>query len=254
MRILITNDDGIHAPGLRALAEAAAKIGEVKVSAPDRQRSACGHAMTMRDPLRVKKAHWKGIEAWEVNGLPVDCVNVGLTHLWPDGCDLVLSGINSGPNLGFDVTYSGTCGGAMEGCVNGIRSIALSSAILNGGETIDYDSSREWIEAHWDLLLKAPLPPISFLNVNIPALPFAQLKGYRFAAMGRRVYEDRVERREDPWGEPYFWQGGVNIMDRTLPDTDFHAVCQGFVAITPITIDWTSYEGLAALEKWRTGE
>ena len=126
MRILITNDDGIHAAGLKALVEVAQEHGEVKVFAPDRERSACSHAMTLRDPLRVKEVNWPGVSAFEVNGLPVDCVNVGLTVGWPDGCDLVLSGINNGPNLGFDVTYSGTVAGAMEGCINGIRSISVS--------------------------------------------------------------------------------------------------------------------------------
>ena len=133
MKILVTNDDGIRAPGLRALVDAVKPFGEVKVVAPDRERSCCAHALTMRDPLRVAEFEWDGCEAFEVNGFPADCVNVALTLGFPDGCDLVLSGINNGPNLGFDITYSGTVGGAMEGTVNGIRSIALSVANLAGG-------------------------------------------------------------------------------------------------------------------------
>lgn len=248
MRILITNDDGIRAPGLVALADVAREFGEVKIVAPDRERSACGHSMTMREPLRVKPVAWDGIEAYEVNGVPVDCVNVGLTLGWPDGCDLVLSGFNNGPNLGFDVTYSGTVAGAMEGTINGIRSIALSMAIFVDGAPIHYETGSRWLRENWGLLVDAPLKPLTFLNVNVPSIDYVEVRGYRFAKMGQRVYEDRVERRDDPWGRPYYWQGGVVVMDRDQPGTDVKAVSDGFVSITPVSLDWTDYEYLAALE------
>ena len=251
MRILITNDDGIRAPGLAALVEVAEKFGEVKIIAPDRERSACGHAMTMREPLRATEFPWPGHEALEVNGLPVDCVNVGLTVAWPDGCDLVLSGINSGPNLGFDITYSGTAAGAMEGTINGIPSIALSMALFVSGAPLHFETGARWLEENWDMLVTAPQGHLSFLNVNIPSIAYPELCGYRITKMGQRVYQDRVEARSDPWGRIYYWQGGVVVMEPNQPGADVQAVDEGFVSITPVSLDWTNY---ALLEELRTLE
>lgn len=242
MRILITNDDGIRAPGLVSLVRVARRFGEVKIVAPDRERSACGHSMTMRDPLRVTPYFWDGLEAYEVNGVPVDCVNVGLTVGWPDGCDLILSGINNGPNLGFDVTYSGTVAGAMEGAINGIHSIALSMAIFVTGAPFHYETGEQWFAENWKMLVNAPRKPLTFLNVNVPAIAYEEINGHRVCGMGQRVYKDRVEFREDPWGRPYYWQGGVVVMDPdTQPGTDVEAVSQGYVSITPVSLDWTDH-------------
>lgn len=237
----MTNDDGVRAPGLLALAKVASKFGDVKIVAPDRERSACGHAMTLHDPLRVRKVHLDGFEAFEVNGVPVDCVNVGLTEQWPDGCDLILSGINPGPNLGFDVTYSGTVAGAMEGCINGIRSIAISVALFVSDAPPHFETAARWLEANFALLATLPSKPLTFLNVNVPSIAFEELSGTRVAGMGKRVYEDRVERRDDPWGRPYYWQGGVVVMDPNQPGTDVEAVSNGFVSITPVSLDWTDH-------------
>jgi len=248
MRILITNDDGIRAPGLLTLADVAKQFGEVKIVAPDRERSCCGHAMTMREPLRATAFEWDGCEAFEVNGLPVDCVNVGLTLGWPDGCDLILSGINNGPNLGFDITYSGTVAGAMEGVINGIRSISLSMGVMNYGEPVRYETAARWLTENWPTLVTAPLPELTFLNVNVPNVAPDALAGHRVADMGHRVYQDRVERRDDPWGRPYYWQGGVQVMSRHQPGTDVQAVLDGYVSISAITIDWTSREARTALD------
>jgi 5'-nucleotidase len=251
MRILVTNDDGIHAPGLAALVGVAREFGEVKIAAPDRERSACGHALTMRDPLRVHSVRTLGVEAYEVNGLPVDCVNVGLTVAWPDGCDLILSGINNGPNLGFDITYSGTVAAAMEGTINGIRSIALSMALLEYGQPIDYAVGGEWLRIHWNLLTEVALPGDVFLNVNVPNLAYEEIQGFRVAPMGKRVYRDRVEMREDPWGRPYYWQGGAEMLDHPQPGTDVDAVRRDYVAVTPLSIDWTDEGSVAQLnEAW----
>ncbi len=249
MRILVTNDDGIRAPGLRALVDAIKPFGEVKVVAPDRERSCCAHALTMRDPLRVSSFEWDGCEAFEVNGFPADCVNVALTIGFPDGCDLVLSGINNGPNLGFDVTYSGTVGGAMEGTVNGIRSIALSVASLVGGETLRYDVAAAWFAERFEDLTSAPQAPLTFLNVNVPNREAVELRGHRVTRMGQRVYKDRVERREDPWGRVYYWQGGVAVLSDHEPGTDVAAVSEGFVSVTPVTLDWTNHAHTDALRK-----
>jgi 5'-nucleotidase len=253
MRILITNDDGIRAPGLVALTDVARKHGEVKIVAPDHERSACGHSMTMRDPLRVWPVEWEGLEAYEVNGVPVDCVNVGLTLAWPDGCDLILSGFNNGPNLGFDITYSGTVAGAMEGAINGIRSIAFSMALFVTGAPIHYETGARWLGENWDMLMDLPVKPLTFLNVNVPSIAYPELQGIKMATMGKRVYEDRVELRTDPWGRPYYWQGGVVVMDRDQPGTDVNAVSDGYVSITPVSLDWTDHEHLADLDQHLRG-
>lgn len=249
MRILVTNDDGIHAPGLAALVRAAKNFGEVRAVAPDRERSACGHAMTMRDPLRVKEREVEGCRGLEVNGLPVDCVNVGLTVEWPDGCDLILSGINNGPNLGFDITYSGTVAGAMEGCINGVRSIAVSMAVFADGAPYHYETGETWLCENMDKLLALPHKPLTFLNVNIPAIAWPEVKGCKVVGMGQRVYEDRVERRDDPWGRPYYWQGGVVVMRPDSTGTDIWAVSDGYVAVTPVSLDWTDHEFAAEIAK-----
>ena len=213
MRILVTNDDGVRAPGLAALLSVASKFGKVKFSAPEKERSGCGHAMTLHDPLRVKETkvdQWEGVE---VNGVPVDCVNVGLTVLWPEGCDLILSGFNNGPNLGFDVTYSGMVAGAMEGCINGIRSVSLSMASLISGAPIHWKTGERWLQEHWNVLTEAELPERTFLNVNIPNIDYPEIRGERLGKMGTRIYEDRVERRDDPWGRPYYWQGHARRLE-----------------------------------------
>jgi 5'-nucleotidase len=247
MRILITNDDGIRAEGLFALAEVAGEFGEVVVVAPDKERSACGHAMTMHEPLRVKDVKWHGGKAYEVSGVPVDCVNVGLTVAWPDGCDLVLSGINHGANLGFDLTYSGTVGGAMEGAINGIRAMAVSMASLNGSPSLHLETGQRWLRENWSWLTNTALPVHTLLNVNVPAVEYEGLRGHRIVQMGHRVYTDRVEQRHDPWGRAYFWQGGEMVTEPAQPGTDVHAVKEGYVAITPVRLDWTDHATLAAL-------
>lgn len=251
MRILITNDDGIHAPGLHALVRAVSHLGEVKVVAPDRERSACGHAMTLHDPLRVKEAREPELlkyQAFTVNGVPVDCVNVGLTVHWPDGCDLILSGINNGPNLGFDITYSGTVAGAMEGTINGIKSIAFSMANFVEGAPLHFETGEQWIKENIQKLINIDVPPLTFLNVNIPALAYPEIMGEKVTVMGKRVYEDRVEPRLDPWGRTYYWQGGVVVMRPDTPGTDVHAASQGYVSISPICLDWTNHNFAESLK------
>ena len=247
MRILITNDDGIRAEGLFALAEVASEFGEVRVVAPDHERSACGHAMTMHEPLRVREMKWHGGSAFEVSGVPVDCVNVGLTVAWPDGCDLLLSGINHGANLGFDVTYSGTVGGAMEGAINDIPSISVSMATFDYEDGLHLETGARWMRENWQWLMDTALPSGTFINVNVPAMPFAEIRGCQIVRMGRRVYRDRVEERHDPAGRAYFWQGGVMVVDPPQPGTDVHAVSENFVSVTPLRLDWTDAATLDAM-------
>jgi 5'-nucleotidase len=250
VRILVTNDDGIRAPGIRILTDVAKRFGEVKVVAPDRERSACGHSMTMREPLRVTEFEWDGCEAFEVSGVPTDCVNVGLTFGFPDGCDLVLSGVNNGPNLGFDVTYSGTVAAAMEGTILGVPSIAFSMASLVTGAPIHYETGLAWIGENLERLIAAPRKPLTFLNVNIPNVSDPiELRGTRVVPMGQRVYENRVEYRDDPWGRPYYWQGGVAVLTADQPGTDVQAVSEGFVSVTPVSLDWTDRDHLEHLSR-----
>lgn len=248
MRILVTNDDGIYAEGLKQLVSVAKKFGEVKIVAPDSEKSACGHGMTLHDPLRINKVDFDGLEAHMVNGLPVDCVNVGLTECWPDGCDLILSGINSGPNLGFDVSYSGTVAGAMEAAINGIKGIAISMAVFTQGAPYHYETGTTWLEENWQMLDDLPNKELTFWNINVPAIATAEINGHKFVETGHRVYEDRVVKREDPWGRPYYWQGGVVVMDPDQPGTDVQAVNQGYVAITPVSLNWTDQKLLSELQ------
>jgi len=246
MRILLTNDDGIRAPGMESLARVAKEFGEVKIAAPDRERSACAHAMTLREPLRVHEGQWYGVTGYEINGVPVDCVNVGLTLAWPDGCDLVLSGINYGPNLGFDITYSGTAAGAMEGTINGIRSIAFSLAMFVLDAPAHWETAEHWIRENLLRLAQAPLDPLTFWNVNIPSVALPELRGHKVVPMGQRVYKDRVECRLDPWNRPYYWQGGATVLNVDQPGTDVDAARNGFVSVTPVSLDWTSRKDLGA--------
>jgi 5'-nucleotidase len=167
---------------------------------------------------------------------------------WPSGCDLVLSGWNHGPNLGFDVTYSGTVAGAMEGAINGIRSIALSVAVFVAEAPPNLDTASGWLAERWRWLTELTLPPRVFLNVNVPSIAYPEIRGERMVPMGGRVYKDRVEERADPWGRTYYWQGGVVAMDRYDPNSDVEAVSDGFVSITPISLDWTDRAALDSLQ------
>ncbi len=239
MQILITNDDGIRAPGIRALAEVAAEFGDVMIVAPDRERSACSHALTLREPLRDKRIEGFNCPAHELNGWPSDCVNYGKQILLDGQVDLVLSGFNNGPNLGFDVTYSGTVGGAMEGAINDVFSIALSMALFVDDAPPHFATGARWLRENLGEILRWPRKPLTFLNINIPAITFEEIKGAQIAGMGKRVYQDRMEQRSDPWGRPYVWQGGVVAMQNPEPGTDVEAVANGFVSITPVSLDWT---------------
>ncbi|MBL8088287.1 MAG: 5'/3'-nucleotidase SurE [Chthonomonas sp.] len=238
MRILVTNDDGIRAEGLKAMVEVAQELGEVWVVAPDRERSACGHSLTMRDPLRVKPHPWESAHAFELSGVPTDCVNVG-RELMDQRVDLVLSGFNHGPNLGFDITYSGTVAAAMEGALNGIRSVSASMAMFTEEAPLHLTTGKAAFRELLPRLLQLEWPALAFFNVNVPAIDRAELNAPVFCSMGRRVYEDRIEKREDPWGRTYYWQGGVVAMHRDQPNTDVEAINRGHVSVTPITLDWT---------------
>lgn len=244
MRILITNDDGILAPGIAVLANVAADFGDVVVVAPDRERSACGHAFTMRNPIRVREVEGLGLEAYACDGVPTDCVNFAYYQLLNGELDLVLSGINSGPNLGFDATYSGTVAAAMEGAINGVRSIAVSLAMFVEPGPAYWDTADRWLRENLGAMLRMPFPELAFYNVNIPSIAYDEVRGTRFARMGLRVYENRFEKRLDPYGNAYYWQGSSAHMQAAEPNTDLRAVSDGFVSVTPMSLDWTRHTSL----------
>ncbi|MHB9026039.1 MAG: 5'/3'-nucleotidase SurE [Armatimonadota bacterium] len=247
VQILVTNDDGIYAEGLSALRDALREVGEVTVVAPERPRSASGHAITLHKPLRLEQVRlpWGG-EGYAVNGSPSDCVVLGI-HAIMSRCHLVVSGINLGPNLGEDLTYSGTVSAAMEGVICEKPSIAVSVADY---ENPDYGPTARFIAKLAREILARGLPPGVLLNVNVPNLPEDEIAGIAITRQGRRRYEGRVERRLDPRGRPYYWLGGEIIEDIEGEGSDGEAVMQGKISITPIHLDLTSYGFADELRGW----
>ncbi len=237
--ILVSNDDGIHAPGLAALADALAGLGVVYVVAPDRERSTVGHALTLHRPLRVETL---GPRRYAVNGMPSDCVNLGILGILPVRPDVVVAGINHGSNLGDDVTYSGTVSAAMEGTLLGVPSLAVS---LVEGE--DLAPAGQVARVLAELVIRRGLPPNTLLNVNVPA---GEVKGIRFTRLGRRVYSEKVTEETDPRGKTYYWIGAGPPLWEAGEGTDFAAVHAGLVSVTPLHLDLTNHEALKTLAGW----
>ncbi|RIH87579.1 5'-nucleotidase SurE [Meiothermus luteus] len=234
MRILVTNDDGIYSPGLRALAEVATAFGEVRVVAPDVEQSAMGHAITILRPLRYQKAPMGGLEAYRVNGTPADCVALG-THRW-EQIDLVLSGINLGSNLGHEIWHSGTVAAAKQAALLGVPAIAFSAS-TNGREP-DLEALKPWVGRVLEALLREPKPFL--LNVNFPPSP----KGMLWTRQSVRRYTGRVILGADPMGREHFWFAAEP--DHAPEEgTDRWAVNQGFIALTPLRLDLTDEERLS---------
>jgi 5'-nucleotidase len=249
MHILVTNDDGINAPGLMALAKEMRSLGQVSVLAPDHNWSASGHVKTMHRPLRVKETTLPdGSSAWASDGAPSDCVALSLLGFIPEKIDLVVSGINPNANIGHDVTYSGTVTAAMEAVIGGVSGIAFS---LHAPEEfqgrIDYGSAARVAHRIVSALILNGQLQHQLLNVNIPYLPDDRIKGILVTRQGLRVYNDRLDRRIDPRGRPYYWIGGDS--PTAIPDegTDFGALEQGYVSITPLQLDLTDFQSLDSL-------
>ena len=246
--ILVTNDDGIAAAGLTALAEALDPLGQVYVVAPDRERSTVGHSLTLHRPLRVERV---GERRFAVNGMPADCVNLGILGLLPTPPSLVVSGINHGANLGDDVTYSGTVSAAMEGTLLGVPSVAIS--LVGGGEERDVESDKFDEAARMARVISARvltegLPPKTLLNVNVP---HGRPKGVRLTRLGQRVYKEKVVEEVDPRGKTYYWIGaGPPVWDDS-ESTDIAAIHERCVAVTPLHLDLTHYEALTRLVPWQ---
>ena len=237
--ILVTNDDGVHAAGLAALAGAMEALGEVWVVAPEREQSACGHALTLHRPLRP---HQWGERRFAVNGTPSDCVNLGVLGFLPERPVLVASGVNHGSNLGDDVTYSGTVSAAMEGTLLGVPSIAVS--LVDGG---DFAVAAQVARLVAMRVLVEGLARQTLLNVNVPG---EAPRGIRFTRLGQRVYGGKVVEQSDPRGRPHYWLGGGPPQWEALDGTDMGAVHEGFVAITPLHMDLTNHRALAVMADW----
>lgn len=247
MKILVSNDDGVHAPGIRALANEMSTIAEITVMAPDRNRSGASNSLTLTQPLRIRKldnGHYS------VEGTPTDCVHLALTGFLDSGVDLVVSGINDGANLGDDVLYSGTVAAAMEGRYLGFPAIAFSMV----GENIQYFDTGAAIARQLVMQMRVNmLPAQTILNVNIPDLPLEQIKGIEVTRLGTRHGAEPTIMECDPRGRPIYWIGPPGVAADAGPGTDFHAVSHGFVSITPLNLDMTHYKVFEQLATWVDG-
>jgi len=239
-RILVTNDDGVHSDGIHALAAALRPLGDVLVVAPHAEASAIGHALTLRRPLRMEHLR-EGV--YEVDGTPTDCVNIGISKLFGALPDLVVSGINKGYNLGDDVTYSGTVSGALEGALLGVPSIAVSLARTDG--PYDFGPAAAAAATIAALVLREGLAPRTFLSLNVPP---GRPKGFKLTVQAKRNHITIVDERCDPRGKQYYWiEEGENAWE-PHDRSDFQAVRDGYVSVTPLQPDMTDYEALAKLE------
>jgi 5'-nucleotidase len=241
--ILVSNDDGVHSEGIVALADALRDLGDVVVVAPDRERSAVSHSLTLHRPLRVEEL---APDRYAVNGTPTDCVNLAINGILPRRVALVVSGINKGANLGDDVTYSGTVSAAMEATLLGVPAIAFS---LLGRGGFRFDVAARFARRLTGWVVERGLPPDTLLNVNVPApIDGEPIRGFALTRMGRRRYGDAIVEKVDPRGQKYYWIGGEELESVDEEGTDFHAVSQNLISVTPIHLDLTNYKSFDALK------
>ena len=244
MRILISNDDGYQAPGILCLARTLSAMAEVTVVAPDRNRSGASNSLTLDHPIRANRADNGFIF---VDGTPTDCVHLAITGLLAEEPDLVISGINAGPNLGDDVLYSGTVAAAMEGRFLGLPALAVS---LVGPELNHYDTAAQVVMLLLREISKNPIPADTILNVNVPDIRFGEIEGFSVTRLGLRHKAEPVVRGTDPRGRTVYWVGPPGAEQDAGPGTDFFAVSRGYVSITPIQADLTRYAALPGLTDW----
>jgi 5'-nucleotidase len=256
MHILATNDDGVTAPGLLALVQEMRLIANIDVLAPDHNWSGGGHVKTISRPLRVKEVQLAdGSSAWTSDGAPSDCVALALLGLLPEKVDLVISGINPMANFGYDVTYSGTVTAAMEAVIWGVFAISFSlDTKENHLGSLDYGPAARIARRIVQNVLEHRLPAGILLNVNIPYLPYEQIRGIRVTRQGMRVYNDRLDQRTDPRGQPYFWIAGAAPTGIPENGTDYGALTESYVSITPLQLDLTAYPALHLLSSWNWNE
>jgi 5'-nucleotidase len=248
LHLLISNDDGIFARGIGVLADVCRAIGEVSVVAPDREQSGASHSLTLQRPLRPFR---RPDGSYQIDGTPTDCVLLALGALLDRKPDFVLSGINHGPNMGEDVLYSGTVAAAMEGLSAGIPGIALSFA---GSEIELLETHRPWLDRLVrDIVTVESFPEDTLLNINLPPVPGDEIRGIRVTTLGNRVYAGSLLRTNDPWGREVFWIGGGQISWTGREDSDFMAIRNGYISVTPLHVDLTNYALLEAVGAWRLG-
>ncbi len=244
--ILVSNDDGVNAPGIRVLASALGEIGDVTVVAPDRERSAASHSLTLQVPLRAQRIDDSTVS---VDGTPTDCVMLAINNLLEKRPDLVVSGINRGPNMGDDLTYSGTVAAAMEGTLLGIPSMAVSLD-RPGDKPYDYGAAGVVARELATIVLDRGLPEWTLLNVNVPHVPLDEIKGIRITRQGKQIYEELIVEKKDPRGKTYYWIGGQQETWSIEPNTDYTTLAKGYVSVTPVQLDLTDYRTFATLEGW----
>ncbi len=246
MIILVSNDDGIQSEGLIALAEALKSVGEVFVMAPDRERSAAAHALTLHFPLRVEeiRPNW-----FAVDGTPTDCINLGVNGrmLLPRRPDIVVSGINKGANLADDITYSGTVAAAIEGTLLGLPSIALSLASRGN---YNFQPAANFAAKVVSKIAQHGMPPDTLLNINAPNVGAAEIKGVKVTRMGKREYGDSIVEKTDPRGRKYYWIGGDELRHVEVDGSDISAVMAGYISVTPLHLDLTNHRAMQEMNGW----
>jgi 5'-nucleotidase len=241
--ILITNDDGIHSVGIKSLELSLKKLGKVTIVSPDREMSSISHAISLHRPLRIEKI---GDNSYKVNGTPADCVYLGSINIMKHKPDLVVSGINKGPNIGEDVIYSGTVAGALEATILNIPAFSISLASY---KDFDFKPAADLAYILAKKILSQGLPEITFLNVNVPPGEISEIK---ITTLGRRYYLEKVEEKIDPRGNKYYWIGGEASPPMKQPGTDVDAIAEGYVSVTPLQIDSTNYDALECINGWGT--
>ncbi|MGH8149832.1 MAG: 5'/3'-nucleotidase SurE [Steroidobacteraceae bacterium] len=249
MKILLSNDDGYRARGILRLKEALEPLAEVTIVAPDRNRSGSSNSLTLDVPLRLFQAE---PNVYYVIGTPTDCVHLAISGLFDFEHDMVISGINDGPNLGDDVLYSGTVAAAVEGRFLGLPTLALSLCTDDHGER-HFETGARVARLLLERLLASPLERALILNVNIPDVPFERLRGFRATRLGFRHRSEHVIRAEDPRGRPVYWVGPAGPQQEAGPGTDFHAVAEGYVSVTPLQIDVTRHAAVPVVASWLDG-
>ncbi|WP_345317096.1 5'/3'-nucleotidase SurE [Ferrimonas gelatinilytica] len=247
MKILVSNDDGVHAPGIKALSDALTQVAQITTVAPDRNCSGASNSLTLTNPLRTQTLENGYIQ---VNGTPTDCVHLAIRELIDEEPDLVVSGVNAGANLGDDTLYSGTVAAAMEGRHLGLPAIAVS---LVGRELKHYDTAAQITRQIVELLMAEPLPKEYILNINVPDCPMDEIKGIKVTRLGNRHKSEGMVRTTDPAGRRIFWLGPPGLEQDAGEGTDFHAVAHGYVSITPLKVDLTAHQQLDTLKQWVKG-
>jgi 5'-nucleotidase len=242
--ILLTNDDGVRAEGLKRLRRAVSSLGRVVVVAPERQQSGASHALTLANPLRINPVEK---DVFAVDGTPTDCVLLAMRGLLTERPSLLVAGMNHGPNLGDDVTYSGTVAAAFEGTLLGLPSIAIS---VSSWKECRFEAAERFATTIARNVLERGLPEGTLLNVNVPSIPPEEVKGVKVTKLGKRVYRDAVVKKTDPRGRAYYWIGGQPPIWCEGEETDFEAVEQGMVSVTPLQLDLTDYKSIHTVRTW----